>query len=427
MRKAFVASALMLGIAGCAATPSSAPVVRDLSASRSTQGGDTVTVQSGDTLYGIAWRNNMDFRELAQLNNISPPYRLEPGQSLRLNAGASAGSTPQVASSQGGTQGVTVAGVGGATGAATGETPDWLAPDTQAIERNRRLSSQPLEGNPEATASQGSITQPSSEALSAAGRAGGSETIGPIYNYGSPGADGQLSARDQAERETLAQQRTTQQVNASAGPSSSMSTPDDGNGAAVTDLNTSSAATAGTNANPNSNAGSQTATSSSSSGGNTATSTTANSGTADAGTAVAGEASGPSREQRTFQPVQDIPWQWPTDGQLVGRFGDGSNITAGIDIAGQKGQPVKAAGPGIVVYAGNGVRGYGNLILLKHNDRFLSAYAHNDSLRVKENDVVEAGEVIATMGNTDAESVKLHFEVRQDGQPQDPLKFLPQR
>ena len=80
-----------------------------------------------------------------------------------------------------------------------------------------------------------------------------------------------------------------------------------------------------------------------------------------------------------------------------------------------------------MVYAGSGVRGYGNLILLKHNDQYLSAYAHNDSLRVTENDVVEAGQVIATMGDSDAESVRLHFEVRKDGQPQDPLKYLPER
>ncbi len=111
-------------------------------------------------------------------------------------------------------------------------------------------------------------------------------------------------------------------------------------------------------------------------------------------------------------------------GIFLGRRGA---VTAGIDIAGQKGQPVRAAGPGIVVYAGSGVRGYGNLILLKHNDQYLSAYAHNDSLRVTENDVVEAGQVIATMGDSDAESVRLHFEVRKDGQPQDPLKYLPER
>ncbi|HAO01958.1 MAG TPA: peptidase M23, partial [Halomonas sp.] len=133
------------------------------------------------------------------------------------------------------------------------------------------------------------------------------------------------------------------------------------------------------------------------------------------------------RSSRTFTPAENIDWQWPTDGQVIGEFGQGGSITAGIDIAGQKGQPIRAAGPGIVVYAGSGVRGYGNLILLKHNDQFLSAYAHNDSLSVKENDVVEAGEVIATMGNSDADAIKLHFEVRRDGQPQNPLDYLPSR
>ncbi len=148
----------------------------------------------------------------------------------------------------------------------------------------------------------------------------------------------------------------------------------------------------------------------------------------DAGTQVAGEPERqPASAGRTYTPVDEVPWQWPADGELIGRFGEGGSITAGIDIAGQKGQPVRAAGPGIVVYAGSGVRGYGNLILLKHNDQYLSAYAHNDSLRVTENDVVEAGQVIATMGDSDAESVRLHFEVRKDGQPQDPLKYLPER
>ena len=123
----------------------------------------------------------------------------------------------------------------------------------------------------------------------------------------------------------------------------------------------------------------------------------------------------------------NINWQWPVEGDVVGTFEEGGSITAGIDIAGQKGQPVKAAGPGIVVYAGSGVRGYGSLMLIKHNDEFLSAYAHNDSLRVKENDVVKAGETIATMGDSDAEDARLHFEIRKDGQPEDPLTFLPGR
>ena len=145
------------------------------------------------------------------------------------------------------------------------------------------------------------------------------------------------------------------------------------------------------------------------------------------GTNVAGETAKAAPAKKTYVPVKNVDWQWPTQGEIIGKFGESESVTGGIDIAGQKGQPVKAAGPGIVVYAGSGVRGYGNLIILKHNDRYLSAYAHNDTLRVSENDVIDAGQVIATLGATDAERAQLHFEIREDGQPKDPLKFLPKR
>ena len=118
-------------------------------------------------------------------------------------------------------------------------------------------------------------------------------------------------------------------------------------------------------------------------------------------------------------------WLWPTKGTVVGRFSDPSEITAGLDIAGQKGQPVLASRSGTVVYAGNSVRGYGNLVIIKHDDHFLSAYAHNDALKVKTNDTVKAGQIIATMGDTEADRSKLHFEIRQDSQAKDPQQFLP--
>lgn len=394
MRKVVLVSLLALGVTGCVSN-AGPPQVRDLSVSRDEQPSDTVTVQAGDTLYGVAWRQGMDFRKLAQLNNLTPPYRLQPGQTLRLNANGSASAPANQGTA---VASATAAGASGATDVTGSQAPDWLAPDTQAIQRNQRLSSRPLDGG-----SSGGQAAPSGEALAAAGAAAGSEALGPIYNYDSPGADGQLSDRDRAEREALAQQRAKQSASANA---------------SSTNAGQPSAASSGTSSANDTNSSSAAATIDANESGTQA----------DAGTAVAGEpASASQPQQRTYTPVKDIPWQWPSDGQMVGRFGDGSNITAGIDIAGQKGQPVRAAGPGIVVYAGNGVRGYGNLILLKHNDRFLSAYAHNDSLKVEENDVVNAGEVIATMGNTDAESVKLHFEVRKDGQPKDPLEFLPPR
>lgn len=118
-------------------------------------------------------------------------------------------------------------------------------------------------------------------------------------------------------------------------------------------------------------------------------------------------------------------WLWPTNGTVVGHFSDPSAITAGLDIAGQKGQPVVASRSGTVVYAGNSVRGYGNLVIIKHDDHFLSAYAHNDTLKVHTNDTVKAGQMIATMGDSEADRSKLHFEIRQDSQAKDPQQFLP--
>ncbi|WP_227367853.1 peptidoglycan DD-metalloendopeptidase family protein [Halomonas sp. M20] len=421
MRKAFLVTALALGVAGCAG-PNTTPDVRDLSVSREAQSGESVTVQQGDTLYGIAWRQNMDFRELARINGITPPYRLQPGQTLQLggNAQAAPGGTPAAVANPSLAQNDMAAGATGAAGVAGTQAPDWLAPDTEAIERNRRMTSRPLESSSEASSRQASSDEPSRSPSSndqATARAEeGQDTSGqgPIYNYGTPGADGQLSAQDRAEREAMARQRA--QARSQSQPSTQENVP-----SREEPVQSGNQQPSSQDAQQNNQAARQPD--------DTAAreEATVAGPAADAGTAVAGGADAPTAQQRTYTPVENVSWQWPVEGQVVGRFSDGSSITAGIDIAGQKGQPVKAAAPGIVVYAGDGVRGYGNLILLKHNDSFLSAYAYNDSLRVSENDVVEAGEVIATMGDTDADGVKLHFEVRQDGQPQDPLKFLPRR
>ena len=118
-------------------------------------------------------------------------------------------------------------------------------------------------------------------------------------------------------------------------------------------------------------------------------------------------------------------WIWPASGKIVGTFSEGG--AKGIDIAGKAGDPVLAASSGKVVYSGTGLRGYGKLVIVKHSSTFLTAYAHNQSLLVKEGQQVVKGQKIAEMGNTDAEQVKLHFEVRQQGKPVDPLKHLPPR
>ena len=121
---------------------------------------------------------------------------------------------------------------------------------------------------------------------------------------------------------------------------------------------------------------------------------------------------------------EGLSWIWPADGKIVGTLSDGKK---GIDIAGKLGQPVLAAGSGKVLYAGSGIRGYGNLVIVKHSNNLLSAYAHNKTIFVKDDQTVSKGQKIAEMGNSDSDAVKLHFEIRQQGKPVDPSKFLPSR
>lgn len=350
-------SVVLMAVLGGCAQISNTPAVEEASFNQSSMANGIYHVQRGDTIYSIGWKTGIDFRRLASLNNLEPPYNIEPGQALRLNDSVSApsGASSSMASS-GGTSGTHATALSGAQGSdSSGGDDSWLAPDEDSIQRNRTTGS----GND-------AQNQVSKSAVGAA--AGMSAAAGSAASGGSGG-----------------------QQSTSAGLTSSQG----GTSASIGGSTSSSGSSAGREDN--------------------------------GGTAVAGKTTSEDRSDRTYTPTSNIQWQWPTDGNIVGSFGDKTNLTAGIDIAGQKGQPVKAAGPGIVVYAGNGVRGYGNLIILKHNDHFLSAYAHNDALNVKENDVVRKGETIATMGSTDADSVKLHFEIRQDGQPKDPLQFLPDR
>ncbi|MBU6485451.1 MAG: peptidoglycan DD-metalloendopeptidase family protein [Betaproteobacteria bacterium] len=119
-----------------------------------------------------------------------------------------------------------------------------------------------------------------------------------------------------------------------------------------------------------------------------------------------------------------LNWIWPAKGKVITQFSDTANLK-GIDIAGTPGEPVYASAAGRVVYAGSGLRGYGKLIIIKHNATYLSAYAHNQDILVKEGQQVARGQKIADMGDTDASQVKLHFEIRRFGKPMDPEKFLP--
>ncbi|PFG55332.1 lipoprotein NlpD [Vibrio sp. ES.051] len=118
-------------------------------------------------------------------------------------------------------------------------------------------------------------------------------------------------------------------------------------------------------------------------------------------------------------------WLWPTKGRVIKNFSAGEQGNKGIDIAGQRGQPIVSTAAGTVVYSGNALRGYGNLIIVKHNDNYLSAYAHNNKLLVSEGQRVKSGQKIATMGSSGAKAVKLHFEIRYQGKSVNPKRYLP--
>jgi lipoprotein NlpD len=135
--------------------------------------------------------------------------------------------------------------------------------------------------------------------------------------------------------------------------------------------------------------------------------------------APAAAASGMSAED------EKLSWMWPAEGRVIATFDEGKN--KGVDIAGKAGQHVVAAGAGKVMFAGSGIRGYGNLVIVKHSNTLLSAYAHNRAILVKEGQTVTKGQLIAEMGDSDTDAVKLHFEIRQQGKPVDPSKFLPSR
>jgi lipoprotein NlpD len=121
----------------------------------------------------------------------------------------------------------------------------------------------------------------------------------------------------------------------------------------------------------------------------------------------------------------DDEWRWPSEGELIGKFGEAGG--KGINITGERQSPVYASGAGKVVYSGAGLRGYGKMVIVKHPGEYLTAYAHNHAILVKEGQWVRGGQKIAEMGDTDSDRVKLHFEIRQFGKPVDPLKILPER
>ncbi|MBX3609858.1 MAG: peptidoglycan DD-metalloendopeptidase family protein [Hydrogenophaga sp.] len=161
------------------------------------------------------------------------------------------------------------------------------------------------------------------------------------------------------------------------------------------------------------------------SGGVTARPLTETSPVATAPAAAPSPAPAPAPAPAPVAAGDEVQFVWPASGQVIANFDENTN--KGVSIAGKVGDPVVAAADGRVVYAGAGLRGYGNLIILKHNNTYLTAYAHNQALLVREDQAVRQGQKIAEMGSSDADRVKLHFEVRRLGKPVDPLSYLPKR
>lgn len=135
----------------------------------------------------------------------------------------------------------------------------------------------------------------------------------------------------------------------------------------------------------------------------------------------------PVRSVARSSKAQKVRWRWPTKGKVISGYSAKGNVNKGINLAGKRGEPVYAAATGKVVYAGSGLLGYGNLIIINHNQEYLSAYAHNSLILVKENENVNVGAKVAEIGNSGATRMMLHFEIRKDGKPVNPLRYLPKR
>ncbi|HEV7775429.1 MAG TPA: peptidoglycan DD-metalloendopeptidase family protein [Luteibacter sp.] len=316
-----------LVVAACGTTRSSVVVQRTGSyeperAVRAPPPGGSYQVSKGDTLYSIAFRNKVDFRDLARWNGIDAPYTIWPGQNLRLSPPGGERVNPAT------TNPAVVAAIAKASKPAAGPVHAVTAPPVApAFETVKGADADDHPAPAQSTAS-----MPASPAtVVVAGAPPIAVTPGPIATPAPAIASAPVTA-------------------APAAPI----------------------------------------------------------------------AAGAMRQ------AGGIAWRWPADGSLIKKFQAGDAIP-GIEIAGKSGDPVRSTADGVVVYSGNGLVGYGELVIIKHSDSFLSAYGHNRKRLVKEGEKVKAGQVIAEMGSSGASRDELQFQIRRDGNPVDPLQYLPAR
>ena len=323
----------------------------------------TYTVKRGDTLHQIALDTGLDYRELAAWNNIENVNVIRVGQVLRLTA---PGEAPAVA------QDAAVPGAGGVV-----TTP--LRAASPIVDSGSGASSSSAPGVAAAAGTSGSAT---------AGTSGTATSATPAPSSAARASDASLKTGPKAIKEPYsdhAVRELTLAASAVPAPTEKLAMAQPG----------------GVRSEP-------------------APRSDAKVEPASPATSAPPAASSPA----TAGDPDRLDWAWPTKGKIVAGFSDTANLK-GIDIAGAPGQAIHASAPGRVVYAGNGLRGYGKLIIIKHNATYLSAYAHNREILVKEGQQVARGQKIAEMGNTDADQVKLHFEIRRQGKPMDPAKYLP--
>jgi len=316
------------------------------------------SVQRGDTLYSIAFRYGLDYRKVAEVNNITDPYIIYPGQNIYLwnvtpspvvvapppeepapVAAAPAQSTVPVITDTAGSSGVIVTAVPGIAAAPVSQVS---APPTPVYQ-------QPHPPTP-GVYHPGNTSNQASASASAPAGATVAPTLPDQVNAAAPAVTpGEVAAPVPVVAIAPAPAPTPAPAPARAAPPAKAPTP----GARVT------------------------------------------------------------------------AWRWPASGPVT--RGYSPSVHKGIDIAGNRGDPVYAVADGTVVYAGTGIVGFGELVIVKHNDIYISAYGHNDRLLVRENDVVGAGQIIAEKGSSGTDTVKLHFEIRKEGKPVDPVKLLPAR
>jgi lipoprotein NlpD len=322
-------------------------------------------VQRGDTLYSIAFRYGLDYRKVAQVNSIADPYTIYPGQNIYLwqVMPSPAGAVP------------------------TPDPPGPVAATAPGPATPAASTSSPVV----VTAVPGIAAAPVSQVA-----------MPPTPVYRTPpvtsGVYHPESAPVQAPViETPAINTGPAPVN--AGPAAAVSPA-----AAPTTTSTQTQSQVPDQAMPG---------------------TTPEPTLARAPTPAPTPAAPPAPARAPTPGGKVTAWRWPSSGSIT--RGYSSSVHKGIDIGGNRGEPIYAVADGTVVYAGTGIVGFGELVIIKHNDIYISAYGHNDRLLVKENDVVGVGQVIAEKGSSGTDTVKLHFEIRKEGKPIDPLKLLPGR